>query len=199
MQLKTLVKISGVGHLHDARYGAGMGVQLLGIPLDPDHKQHLSPASFSEIRNWVVGPRWVGELSNSPRVALSEYELDYLQTSSVDALPELQAYNLPLILRIPSTNPDDWEKVMAAHRAQVSYFLIEPKAPIPLEAPTLATLEGLARTYPIVLGFGLTAALLPKILEADFAGIALQSEAEEKVGYKDFDGLADILELLEEE
>lgn len=197
MKLKTQVKISQVSHLHDARYGAGMGVPLLGVPLDPP--QGLSAATFTEIHNWVVGPKWVGELESTPQVALSEYPLDYLQTSRAEALPELANYDLPLILHVRSTNPEDWEKVMAENTDHVTYFLLEPDTPQALKNTQQEVVVQLAERYPIFLGFGLTTENVVPLAESALAGVALQGEAEEKVGYKDFDALADILEALEAE
>ncbi|MFM1835376.1 MAG: hypothetical protein RJA04_63, partial [Bacteroidota bacterium] len=48
--LKTLVKVSAITNLSDARYCAGMGVDLLGFPLGK-----ISIDQFTEIRNWLAG------------------------------------------------------------------------------------------------------------------------------------------------
>ncbi len=56
MALKTLVKVSGVNNLSNARYCAGMGVEMLGFDMDA-----MSIEQFNEIRNWVAGVKIVGE------------------------------------------------------------------------------------------------------------------------------------------
>ena len=105
MQLKKLVKISQVSHLHDARYGAGMGVPILGVSLAPSAPHFVGAETFKEIRNCIVGPRWVGEMDGRPLVGLTDYQLDFLQAAAPEAIRELSAYVLPLILKIETTDP----------------------------------------------------------------------------------------------
>ena len=41
MGLKTLVKVSEVNNLSDARYCAGMGVEMIGFSLDENHPKFI--------------------------------------------------------------------------------------------------------------------------------------------------------------
>ena len=61
MSLKTIVKISNVTNLSDARYCAGMGVDMLGFSMDADSPNYIDPKKFGEIRGWVAGVQIVGE------------------------------------------------------------------------------------------------------------------------------------------
>jgi phosphoribosylanthranilate isomerase len=56
MALKTTVKVSGVNNLSNARYCAGMGVDMLGFDMDT-----MPIEQYNEIRNWVAGVKIVGE------------------------------------------------------------------------------------------------------------------------------------------
>ncbi len=199
MQLKKLVKISQVSHLHDARYGAGMGVPLLGVSLEPSVPQFVGAETFKEIRNWIVGPRWIGELDSRPLVGLTDYKLDFLQTSAPEALGELSAYELPLILKVETTDPPSWETLMQTHQERVTYFLLDPETPVDLSEDLENELLQLAARFPILLGFGINPNNIERLIESKLAGFALRGSEEEKVGYKDFDDLADVLEQLEED
>ena len=83
MALKTLVKISEVNNLSDARYCAGMRVAFLGFSLDKTNSRFISPSKFKEITKWVSGVAFVGEVAppDLPKVdqLLASYTLDYLQ------------------------------------------------------------------------------------------------------------------------
>jgi phosphoribosylanthranilate isomerase len=52
MALKTLVKASEVNNLSDARYCAGMGVEMLGFCLDENHPKFIELARLREISVW---------------------------------------------------------------------------------------------------------------------------------------------------
>ena len=65
MALKTLVKISNVTNLSDARYCAGMGVDMLGFSMDADSPDYIEPKKFAEIRGWVAGVQIVGETQST--------------------------------------------------------------------------------------------------------------------------------------
>ncbi len=56
MALKTTVKVSGVNNLSNARYCAGMGVDMLGFDMDT-----MPIEQFIEIKNWLAGVKIVGE------------------------------------------------------------------------------------------------------------------------------------------
>ncbi|MEJ7645889.1 MAG: hypothetical protein WKF87_14940 [Chryseolinea sp.] len=104
MSLKAFVKVGTLTNLADARYCAGMGVDMVGfmvIPGQPDHTKH---ALFQEIRGWVSGPLFVaeiyglsdpGELEN----VLENYKPDYFELGLRET-SFLENYSLPFILRL---------------------------------------------------------------------------------------------------
>src|SRR5690606_31205998 len=102
MALKTFVKISEVNNLSDARYCAGMGVNLIGFSLDPTNPKAVTPEQFSEITGWISGVKLVGEFYESSPLVIKEllgaYAVDYLQIKSVEELDYLSTVNIPILL-----------------------------------------------------------------------------------------------------
>ena len=65
MGLKTLVKVGEVSNLSDARYCAGMGVELIGFNLDKSSANYVSIETFTAITGWIEGVEFVAEFENS--------------------------------------------------------------------------------------------------------------------------------------
>ena len=200
--LRTLVKMSNITNLSDARYCAGMGVEWLGFPMDD-----ASFEKYREIRGWVSGVQVVGETESddvAQITALSQQFLpDYLQVTVPEILPSLSLLGLPLMLRIDvaSQSADEVAATLTNHRAAVEYFLLESSDPFArLDDAMLAWLDKLALRYPILLGFGLREDTVAEVLDrVSVQGIALRGGDELRPGYKDFGQMMDLLERLDEE
>jgi len=204
MTLKIKVKISQVTNLSDARYCAGMGVHYLGFNFVVNHGSYVEPASFIEIRSWIAGPQFVGEFENANISDIREMPnleaLDLIEVSRPDILHELSLLGKPVMLKIDiSKYPtvSSLEDDLNFARDLVDYFLID-KSSGELTDPK-EVLE-LSHRFPIILGFGITKDNIhPLIEDSNLEGIALRGGKEEKVGFKDYEALADILEELETE
>ncbi len=206
MALSTLVKISNVTNLSDARYCAGMGVDLLGFSMDADAPDYVDPDRFAAIRGWVAGVQIVGETHSTDPVAIEQlvqaYQPDYLQVDDAAMLPYLASFDKPLILRVDltTTNSAQLEAIVRDGSATAEYILLERDEAQPLTAEQQATVYKLAGKYPILLGTGITADNVHKLLdELPVRGIALRGGDEEKPGDKEFGELMDILEAIEED
>ena len=62
MPLKTFVKVGCITNLSDARYCAGMGVDMLGFRAVESQENYIKPSQFQEIRGWIAGPLVVAEV-----------------------------------------------------------------------------------------------------------------------------------------
>lgn len=204
MALKTFVKASRVSNLSDARYCAGMGVDVIGFNLVPGSRHFVKPETFSEITEWLAGVAFAGEFDSLPaeeiRRLAGEYSLQYIQVKDASLLPALSSLELPLILLIDMEEDPDMAAVarlLETHKERVTYYLFESRQ----EAYDPARLEqilSLSKAYPVLLGYGVSPDNLYPLLEQHpLEGIALMGEEEIRAGYKDFDKLAEILELLE--
>lgn len=200
MSLQTIVKISNVTNLSDARYCAGMGVEMLGFSLDT-----FPVEKFNEIKNWVSGVKIVGETNSTDLAHITQltqtYQLDYLQISSPSLIDGVFLLGLPVIVRLDFFELSESEMMAIAERyeQEVAYFLLENSDEFShLENEILDVLNRLAINYRILLGFGLKESNIKEILdEVPLTGIALMGEAELRPGYKDFGDMMDILEAIE--
>jgi len=206
MALSTLVKISNVTNLSDARYCAGMGVDMLGFSMDADAPDYVDPDRFAAIRGWVAGLQIVGETHSTEPVAIEQlvqtYQPDYLQVDDAAMLPYLASFDKPLLLRVDltTTNPAQLEAIVRDGSATAEYMLLEGNEAQPLTAEQQDVLYKLAGKYPILLGMGITAGNVHDLLdELPVRGIALRGGDEDKPGDKEFGELMDILEAIEED
>lgn len=206
--LTRTVKISNVTNLSDARYCAGMGVEMLGFSIDQDSPNYISPKKFEEICSWLAGVQLVAESSESDPEqllkSLAEYPVHYIQVETPGLLTYLQSeLNLPLILRVSVDTYDanDIYSILSRYGDEVAYFLLESDANLELTEDWIDVLSKLAKEYPILIGFGLDDEVTVNKLTDTFPeiGIALRGSEEIRPGYKDFGSMMDILEALEEE
>lgn len=204
MALKTLVKISNVTNLSDARYCAGMGVDLLGFSMDADAPDYIDPKTFAEIRSWVAGVQIIGETSTTdPEVIeqlLDSYQPDLLQIDESALLPYLGTFGKPLILRVDLSQLtlNQLDALFQTGVAGAEYILLESASSVHLDDDLKAMLQRLAARYPILLGTGISAGNVHDLLtDLPVRGIALRGGDEDRPGNKEFGELMDILEAIE--
>ena len=206
MALKTLVKISNVTNLSDARYCAGMGVDMLGFSMDADSPDYVEPAKFTEMRSWVAGVQIVGETtSTDPDVIeqlLDTYQPDLLQVDEAALLPYLSTFGKPIILRadLSQLTLDQLDTLFLTGSAGAEYVLLESNGTLHLDDDLKIVLQRLASRYPVLLGTGISATNVHDLLASlPVRGIALSGGNEERPGNKEFGELMDILEAIEDE
>ncbi|MFT6971874.1 MAG: phosphoribosylanthranilate isomerase, partial [Roseivirga sp.] len=86
MALKTFVKVSGINNLSDARYCAGMGVNQVGFEIEEGSPNYVDQQSFKEIKGWLSGVEFVGEINGSVgSIAnlVKDYGLDAIQIENM--------------------------------------------------------------------------------------------------------------------
>lgn len=190
MALKTLVKVGNISNLSDARYCAGMGVDMLGFAAIEGKAGYIPPKLYQDIRGWVAGPSAVLELygltkHHSFSKLLEDYRPDYIETG-VDELQFIpSSAGQSMIVSVHSD--DDFQKI-ESWKTSVQYLLIsEYKKDLIKEASKLG---------PVILSLHSPTAL--NLLESfPIKGIALNGSAEVRPGFKSYDDLADVLEKLE--
>lgn len=204
--LKTIVKISNVTNLSDARYCAGMGVEMLGFSIDETSDAFVDLKRFQDIRSWVAGVQIVAETDSLEAESLLEklhrYQPDVIQVSHAELLPWLKSEtSKALILRVEADqDADTIEEIMAHNTGYATYFLLESSSNAAFDGDWPAFLNTLAGRFSILLGFGITTQNADFLLDdVNIAGIALRGSEEIRPGYKEFGELMDVLEVLEEE
>lgn len=205
MSLKTLVKVSEVTNLSDARYCAGMGVEMLGFTLDENHPRFIELSKLREISTWISGIKSVGEFTGenveNMNYLAKELNLDYVQLTIPVRKEALKEIHKPLILKfvLESFSKNELENYFEEYKDAVDFFLVESNEKDSIK-PVIEELQLWCRKYPILLGVGIKAEDLDLILnEVQPKGISLKGGEEIKPGLKTFDELASILEELETE
>ena len=208
MGLATFVKVSGISNLSDARYCAGMGVNVLGFALEQEHPYYTDPEKYTAITEWLAGVEFAAEFDTySPeaieKVLRTYSRIDYLQTSQTQHVAALASLQKPLIVKLDASQYREdvvaLADIMRDCRDQATYFLIENSAASP-RTDLLNDLLHLSKQYPILLGFGLNPDNVSSLIrEYPVAGLALRGGEEVRPGYRNFDELANVLEAIEVE
>lgn len=210
--VKTKIKAGKVRNLTDARYFAAREVEWLGIPFGQYDPEAVNPALAKAIIEWVDGVKIVGEFDfASADEILSLNESLWFDTVQVGMpTPKEEMARLKGIALIKEVVPDSNTTIrqLADHMADydgcADYFLLNlEKAGISWEQIKAGKpfsskdLQGLCADYRILLDIALSPQTLPGLLaEIQPFGLNLAGGEEEKTGFKSFDELDEILDLL---
>lgn len=200
MGLKIKVKAGRINNLSDARYCAGMGVEMLGFLIDNESEESISPELFNAITGWVSVPEIVGELISSSIPDLESYKVSYLEVSDPGLLSVIQEKGLKAILRLDlsKVNKDEVVKLMEEFKNEADYFLLNKSVPDKPTESELIEISEWAKKYPLMLGFGIVAENIESLLNHGIDAIAIYGSSEIRPGFKSYDEIADILEALED-
>jgi phosphoribosylanthranilate isomerase len=209
--LKTKIKADSIVSLTDARYFAAWEVEWLGFNLDVDTPNGVTPATVNAIKSWVEGVKIVGEFGaqsveeiQQTAVTLALDALQISHFSNVSTLKALQSWDIlkeyvvedldelaNLNLHLNELAPYVNHFILDFERNGITWNKIQPH---------LELLRSICEDYPIILRLPFDAAELPEILSSlTIQGLALSGGEEEKIGYKSFDDLDEIMEWLEED
>ena len=191
MALKCIVKVGSISNLSDARYCAGMGVDLLGFQVNKEGADYVSPEKFNEIKGWISGPSLALEASPITQdifnELLSTYEFEFLETDLPSAL-ELNTGNIQLIIKLDENSTRDINQLNNINNIA---YLIAPES-------LINDLRGTNTNHKIlVASTGKAENDIKLSSQESTAGLALKGSLESKPGFKDYDHLADVLEALE--
>ena len=195
--LRTLIKVSNINNLSDARYCAGMGVEMLGFSMD-----ELSFEKFKEMRSWVAGVKVVGETDSQDILKIIElnetYQPDYLQVSDFQNITEIQKIGKPIILKVDFSTAN-LPALFQTMKGSVKYFLLENSDDFGvIDDAVLSQLDAWSFQFPLILGFGVKESNAKDLLEqTQLSGFALRGSDEIRPGFGDSEELMNILEILE--
>lgn len=196
MALKTLVKVGKISNLSDARYCAGMSVDMLGFGVISGQEHYVSPALFKELRGWFTGPSVVAEVYGIEKHEdLTQIMQDYLPDFIEGSLEDLKKIHSAFIAYILASTFEELqthEQELGIYRNQIAFVLVPASTP-PQQ------IKELSKQHKVLLRID-EANPDDAILQNEHKkGIALQGTTEDKPGLKNYDTLADILEKLEAE
>jgi len=209
--LKLSVKASQITNLTDARYFAAREVEWLGFNLDAGTENAVPPQQISAIKEWVEGPKIVVEFGlQSPeeiKMAADYLELDAVQIGMfADTKAVHETLEIPIIKEIVVENEDlaGVKDLIDSQSEWVAVFILDlTKNNIgikDLSSDVITLLKKLCSNYKVLFNINGTVEALSNFIEqVNPYGVVLLGGEEEKVGYKSYDELDDILDFLEME
>jgi phosphoribosylanthranilate isomerase len=214
--LRTKVKASEITNLTDARYFAAWEVEWMGFSLDPGSEAYMQPQTVKAIGEWIDGPKVTGEFNlqsaEEIRTAIDLLKLDAIQAgmfTSAETLMELHS-PVPVIKEIvvePGTSPGQLREQFDTFAPLAQVFLLNfDKNSIGWEQLkggepfSLDFLQELCAQFPILLSLAFDEEDVDEILEVlNPYGFSFTGSEEEKTGFKSFDDIDDLFDVLAEE
>ncbi len=213
--LKTKIKASNISNLTDARYYAAWYVDWLGFDLRASVENTLSLAEVKAIKEWIEGPVIVGEIDlldfEKAKEIINFLELEAIQVGMYTPIAQLQSLQDYTIIKEvvvePGMKVSDLEAHLAEYFDVVSYFLLDfDKNGIDWQqikegiSFSVEFLQAICERQEILLSIHHQPTEIEEILERiQPYGLSVKGGIEEKVGFKSFDEVDEIFEILEEE
>lgn len=200
MALKTFVKVSKVNNLSDARYCAGMMVDVLGFNVDRLTDSFISEGDFSEITEWVAGVQFAGEFYDSKlehiKNSLKLYPVDLIEVDKLDLVEKVHLLGKPIIFRVFIETKSDLDglKSKLSYLDELAKYVLLKSTNAELYDQIDALIGYYNGNLKLLKGYGISKT---KSL-SKFPGIELEATEEERPGYKDYGQIMDVLELIEE-
>ena len=194
--LKIKVKANAITNLTDARYFAAGEVDWSGFCFDETSESHITPQAMFAMKEWVDGVKFIGEfrdtkvaniLDHVEKLGLDAVQVDEL--IGIDVLIELS--DVLIFKEINITADSDRDFVANLMEQFAPYcahfiFIIENEMP--------DWIEEYSENYSVWIDGNIP---IEQVIDSTFQGICLKGGVEEKVGFKSFDELDEILDLLE--
>ena len=180
-----------IANLTDARYFAAWGVDAMAYNIDSSVENALSPAQLKEIVDWVEGPETMIKIDGLA-VLLELSEIDNsVQCHGLIVSPFIETAELSNFESIYTicTLEDGWQD-------NDKLVLTLPLGLSKISEAQSTKIKALTATKSVLLDADFTAHDLERITQLGFEGIILKGGEEEKVGYKSFDELDEILEAI---
>lgn len=181
-----------IANLTDARYFAAWGVDMMYYNIEEDTAGSLSISQIKEIIDWVEGPDSGIKLSGLTIPQHLSEAVDTLNISSLIVGPFIEQSDLPASINNPyriCTLEEGWQdsdRLILTLDIPINLLSEDQKEKIKnLSAQKEIYLDGLFKSSD-----------LSTIESLGVTGIILKGGEEEKVGFKSFDDLDDILEAL---
>lgn len=198
---KTKVKATAVSNLTDARFFAAKCVDWVGFNMNTASDDYLSTADMQTMKDWIEGVDIVAEFGDQDHFQiLSTLNKVNPHLVQVNSNNEYDEDNIPKIIEIV-IDQDATEAVLTAPETteNISFFLVDIHA---VGWHNLGTIKdklvAFCQAHKVVLHDNWEVDTLQASLELPLYGISIKGGTEEKVGYKSFDELEDLFEVLED-
>jgi phosphoribosylanthranilate isomerase len=187
MPLKTLVKVGSITNLSDARYCAGMGVDMLGFNAIAGTPNYVPPALFQDIRGWISGPAIVAEVygadTQTLKNVIQDYQPQFLECNPATFEKVKEQTTLPFLISLSGS-----DATTLSQQSNIRYLIVNET--------TLATLTSGA--IQVFVRPSSAANVTTLLTLSNVNGFALTGSDESRPGFKDYEDLSEILEMLDE-
>jgi phosphoribosylanthranilate isomerase len=210
--LQTKVKASQVTNLTDGRYFAAWEVEWMGFNFELGADTYVDIQKMKDIREWLEGPKFVGEFGLTTAEIIREtatfLALDVVQLNHFTDVETAKTLSeIPLIKEVLILKDGDNSNLLEtlnAFDAHVNSFLIDfTKTGISwsaIKAGTYLDFEDLktaCTNFNVILSVDLTPENLSEVQKMlNPYGLNVTGGEEEKVGFKSFDDIDEIIEAL---
>ncbi len=193
--LKIKVKVGKVTNLSDARYCAGMGVDLLGFPVGSH--DGIDPQRYKEITDWISVPGFVlewtdPEIPDKLEDILQPYNAHFIQID-IRHLQYVPPLKVPLIISLSVNDWSTYHQLLTRNKERIGYLILMNWE----DSPNPVLITAIATEFSVLLGFGISENNLGILTSLPVVGISLEGTEESKPGLKDYSYLSEILERLE--
>lgn len=194
--LRIPVKINGVNNLSDARYCAGMGVEMMGFSVSENHERFLPVEKINGISGWISGMKIIAEsyLGEDPKTIIQKAANISAHAIEIEAaFYSLEMFNgKNLICRFEM---NELHKVLPKIPSESVLHLRVKKS----DVKELVEIAKICATRETILNVSeLDLNEIELILkETKLYGLSLDGGNELSPGLRDFEELANVLEYLE--
>ena len=206
--LKLDVFAGTIANLTDARYFAAREAKWLGFNMDKMNPSAVSEMEVNAIKEWLDGVEIVGEfgdISNEDLMgAVERIGFDAVLAGPFTSREAIEGLTVPVFKEIvvePAMSEDDLSNLLEEFEGAVAYCVLDfdKNKVVPGSSNiSLAFLKELSEQYQLIVSFPWeTYSIESAIQDASWAGILMRGGEEEKVGFKSFDDLDEILDFLE--
>lgn len=191
MPLKTTVKVSHISNLSDARYCAGMGVEMLGFRVIPGAEDYMPPGTFQDIRGWITGPAIVAEiygLADTKEIdeVIQKYSPDYFELGLEEYEKFGKNLSLPCIVYLRNSK----QVSDIRENENITHAVVDEN----ISCSDIASLK-----IPVLTKITAPEQLKDKLNAECFKGVVLEGPREIRPGITNYEQLGAILEALEDE
>jgi len=183
-----------INNLTDARYFAAMGVDFLGFELSPDHPQFVKKSFVKQVRDWVEGPQ---SIACAGGLDISHDLLKNIEEQAFDGM------SLELFTSFDKNNAGSdfmlFKEIKAGmdfDHSKYDYLIINLNE---FDGPSSFLSFVSAQQIPsekIFLDGDFDSSILNSTLKNKISGLVLRGGEEEKTGFKSFDELDEIFDLI---
>ncbi|WP_018343359.1 hypothetical protein [Cytophaga aurantiaca] len=204
MGLTIPVILNSVNNLSDARYAAGMGVDLMGFEVEEGAERYVTPDLFKAITAWLSGVQTVASTSvlNPERISFinEHYQPDFIQFESVEGISQSDLSEITCIQKIAISSGNELavlKDIKQQMYDEANFVLLELSEWADWKNHKEIISE-VNTHHTILWALPIEKEDVALIQSLELKGIALKGGDEQRPGWKDLDELIDILEALEE-